>query len=38
VSVPEIKALIEAALRSSPRWYQLRRRKELRTKQPSTSP
>jgi NTE family protein len=37
-SVPEIKALIEAALRSSPRWYQLRRRKELRTKQPSTSP
>ena len=37
-SVPEIKALIEAAVRSAPRWYQLRRRKELRTKQPSTSP
>ncbi len=37
-SVPEIKALIEAAVRSSPKWYQLRRRKELRTKQPITSP
>ena len=32
-SVPEIKASIEAAVRSSPKWYQLRRRKEDRTKQ-----
>jgi NTE family protein len=30
-SVPEIKASIEAAVRSTPRWYQLRRRKEDRT-------
>lgn len=37
-SVPEIKALIEAAVRSAPKWYQLRRRKELRAKQPITSP
>jgi NTE family protein len=31
-SVPEIKASIEAAVRSTPKWYQLRRRKEDRTK------
>jgi NTE family protein len=36
-SVPEIRASIEDALRSSPKWYQLRRRKEDRTKQPVTS-
>jgi len=37
-SVPEIKASIEAAVKSSPKWYQLRRRKEDRTKQPHHLP
>lgn len=36
--LPEIKALIEAAAKSAPKWYQLRRRKDSHVKRPITSP
>lgn len=37
-SIPEIHALIDAAIKTQPRWYQLRRRKKLLAKRTLTLP
>jgi NTE family protein len=36
-SMPEIELAIAAATRTAPKWYQLRRRKEIPAKRPITS-
>jgi hypothetical protein len=37
-SIPDIQAVLEAAIEARPRWYQLRRRKKLPTKGPMSLP
>jgi NTE family protein len=37
-SIPAIKAAIEEANRAAPRWYHIRRRREILAKRPVTSP
>ncbi|MCM3873502.1 MAG: hypothetical protein ND895_22695, partial [Pyrinomonadaceae bacterium] len=36
-SIPEIEMVIAAATKAAPKWYQLRRRKEISVKRPITS-
>ena len=35
--IPEIELVIAAAMKAAPKWYQLRRRKEVPAKRPVTS-
>jgi NTE family protein len=37
-SIPEIRAVLEAAIKSRPRWYQIRRRKKFPSKDPLRLP